>query len=95
MGTKNRPGRFDCYAKADPDEPLFVLLARDPLAPLLVDFWAMLNEAEGLVPSKTYEARGCAMAMRRWRRDARSPALPVVHEPGCLESRAFFCDCGK
>ena len=26
MGTKNNPGKFDCYANAKPDEPLFVLL---------------------------------------------------------------------
>lgn len=38
MGTKNRPGTFDCYAAAGPDEPLFVLLGRDPVAPLLVRF---------------------------------------------------------
>jgi hypothetical protein len=31
MGTKSNPGPFDCYAKAEPDEPMFVLLARDPL----------------------------------------------------------------
>lgn len=40
MGTKNNPGKFDCYAKADPDEPMFILLGRDPLAPSLVLMWA-------------------------------------------------------
>lgn len=43
MGTKRRPGRYDCHAKAAPDEPLFTLLARDPLAPGLVDLWAALR----------------------------------------------------
>ena len=28
MGKEN-PGRFDCYANALPDEPMFVLLARE------------------------------------------------------------------
>ena len=28
MGTKNNPGRFDCYGNAEPDEPIFVLLGR-------------------------------------------------------------------
>jgi hypothetical protein len=28
MGTKNVPGKFDCYANALPDEPTFVLLGR-------------------------------------------------------------------
>jgi len=38
MGTKNNPGKYDCYKKALPDEPIFVLLARDP------DFSAIVNE---------------------------------------------------
>jgi len=40
MGTKSNPGEHDCYAKAEPDEPMFVLLARDPLAANLVREWA-------------------------------------------------------
>lgn len=47
MGTKNDPGEFDCYAKARPDEPLFVLLARDPAAPFVVAFWTAIHEAMG------------------------------------------------
>lgn len=39
MGTKNNPGKFDCYAAALPDEPLFVLLARDPQFYELVCKW--------------------------------------------------------
>lgn len=40
MGTRTNPGRYDCYAKALPDEPLFTLLARDPCAPALLRLWA-------------------------------------------------------
>jgi hypothetical protein len=40
MGTKQNPGRFDCYGKALPDEPLFVLLGRDPAAAETIRFWA-------------------------------------------------------
>lgn len=40
MGTKNNPGTFDCYANAKPDEPMFVLLARDKKAPEIVRAWA-------------------------------------------------------
>ena len=40
MGTKDNPGPNDCYAKAKPDEPMFTLLGRDPLAPDLIDYWA-------------------------------------------------------
>ena len=40
MGTKTRPGEFDCYASAGDDEPMFVLLARDEDAPGCVEAWA-------------------------------------------------------
>lgn len=40
MATKNNPGANDCYTKAEPDEPLFTLLGRDPIAPWLVLLWA-------------------------------------------------------
>lgn len=36
MGTKNNPGRYDCYANAEPDEPMFVLLGHDRHAATLV-----------------------------------------------------------
>ena len=32
MATKNNPGKFDCYTNAEPDEPMFILLGRDPVA---------------------------------------------------------------
>lgn len=41
MGTKQNPARFDCYANALPDEPMFVLLARDDDAPFRVEDWAL------------------------------------------------------
>jgi hypothetical protein len=43
VGTKNKPGSFDCYASAEPDEPMFTLLARDPLAGHLVSVWSKLR----------------------------------------------------
>jgi hypothetical protein len=43
MATKNNPGRFDCYAAARPDEQMFTLLERDPMAPYLVAIWAQLR----------------------------------------------------
>lgn len=42
MGTKNNPGQFDCYTKAHPDEPLFVLRAKDPFGADMVSLWAAL-----------------------------------------------------
>lgn len=44
MGTKSNPGPYDCLAKAEDDEPIFVLLARDPIGAELVALWAMLND---------------------------------------------------
>jgi hypothetical protein len=68
MATKQDPGSFDCYAKAAPDEPLFVLLARDSLAPELVEVWAERREAAGNAnPVKLAEARACAASMREWK----------------------------
>lgn len=67
MGTKLNPGRFDCYSNAKDDEPMFVLLARDPLAPILVRLWAMLREHLAGNPSKVQEARDCAVSMEMWR----------------------------
>lgn len=43
MGTKLNPSSFDCYTNAAPDEPMFVLLARDSLAPFLVSIWAKVR----------------------------------------------------
>lgn len=66
MGTKNKPGKFDCYEAAEPDEPMFILLARDPIAPILVDLWARLRQHERGDSPKVAEAQFCADAMREW-----------------------------
>lgn len=55
MGTKNNPGKFDCHASAEDDEPLFTLLARDPLAPYLVAAWAEMRMGN---PAKVREIVG-------------------------------------
>jgi hypothetical protein len=67
MSTKNDPGPYDCYAKAKDDEPMFVLLARDPLSPVLVRIWAMLREQLHGDLVKIMEARRCADEMDQWR----------------------------
>ncbi len=71
MGTKNNPGDYDCYDNAEPDEPMFVLLARDRMAPDLIELWANGRMMEGEDPAKVAEARSCAEAMREWRRQNR------------------------
>lgn len=77
MGTKNNPGNFDCYDKADADEPMFVLLARDPKAAKLVRTWAysridtLLEGSKQIGDlhrdlNKVKEALACADAMDAW-----------------------------
>lgn len=75
MGSKSDPGKFDCYANALPDEPMFVLLARDPLAPSLIEDWAadrMRAVMMKMRPLKDLEmvdeAQRCAKSMRDWRK---------------------------
>lgn len=46
MGTKNNPGKFDCYANAKPDEPMFVLLARDQMAAFLTSIWSKVRAGD-------------------------------------------------
>lgn len=76
MGTKNKPAAFDCYANALPDEPMFVLLARDPDFHRLVMKWARRRSEDvqcGLRPEgdmvMVAEAQACAFAGRKWRKD--------------------------
>lgn len=69
MATKNNPGVYDCYEKAHPDEPMFVLLARDPVAPILVEWWVSLRRRMGgTEEQKLAEAEQCAASMREWLR---------------------------
>lgn len=69
MGTKANPGKYDCYAKAAKDEPIFVLRANDPLAPRIVRMWAAMAESgDSHALDKTHEARKAAFEMEEWRR---------------------------
>lgn len=69
MGTKSNPGPFDCYANAQPDEPLFVLLARDRIGASLVRLWAAVRETLGTERAKIADARARADAMAQWHRE--------------------------
>lgn len=75
MGSKNEPGDFDCYANALPDEPMFILLARDPDFHRLVMEWANRRSADvqcGARPESDMhmvaEAQACAFNGREWRK---------------------------
>jgi hypothetical protein len=109
MGTKNNPGRFDCYANAAPDEPMFILLGRDKHAPTLVRLWAILRAAEGEDEAKVAEAHACAKAMEQhqlslgkkpWG-EHRSPLLEKVliaattELPDHPEGHECACNCAE
>lgn len=68
MGTKNNPGRFDCYAAAAPDEPHFTLLGRDRDAAVTILFWAALRRLRNdpADAERIAEAEQCATEMIRW-----------------------------
>lgn len=75
MGTKNNPGRWDCYANADPDEPLFVLRGQDSTASLVVTLWRAMKmemKEQGtsqISEEKLEEARECSLALEKWAKD--------------------------
>lgn len=71
MGTKNDPGKFDCYANAEPDEPMFILLGRDPAAAATVAFWTTLRTAldeDGSDAKKIAEASAAIVALANFAR---------------------------
>lgn len=72
MGTKNNPGNFNCYAAAMPDEPIFILMGRDPAAPVAMEFWIEERQRLGKAVDqddldKIEENRTLQGAFRRWR----------------------------
>lgn len=58
-----------CLNKAESNEPLFVLRAKDPLAPQTIRHWATMSM--GVQPTeKVTEAFRAAEAMEQWRAQA-------------------------
>lgn len=81
--TKNNPGEYDCYAKAKPDEPMFVLLARDEAASALVLLWTMILRMKPVKDAqldeknrKIAEAEKCADEMIKYYFD-KNIQLPI------------------
>jgi hypothetical protein len=77
MGTKTNPGQFDCYAKAEPDEPMFTLLARDKHAPTLIWLWSVLRELDEEDAAKVAEARKLCSEMIQWAYDHGRPIAGI------------------
>lgn len=75
IGTKLNPGAYDCFAQAEPDEPLFVLLARDATAPAIIRAWVKDRLASGnLSLEQSEEALATARSMEVWFRENRGEA---------------------
>lgn len=78
MGTKANPGKFDCLSKLEPDEPYFVLMARDQLAPRLVDLWAALSH-------------GTPAGARQFFEELLKIAMPEQLQPAEKVAEAYRC----
>jgi hypothetical protein len=66
MGLKKEELEEGCFAHAADDEPMFVLLGRDKLAPELVRRWADRAEKFGARPEKVAKARETADRMENY-----------------------------
>lgn len=102
MGSKLNPGAFDCFKAAMPDEPMFVLLARDLSGPTMLRAWSTRRRGEVLTAldrgditeeqaqedlRKCQEADACADEMTIWRkRNAGNGSAPPAWH-GNLEAR--------
>lgn len=75
METKANPNPNGCLAKALSDEPFFVLLARDLIAPTVIRAWADRRAQLGVVGDRRQdaeqlqEALETADAMEKWREE--------------------------
>jgi hypothetical protein len=82
MATKDVELKSGCLACAEPDEPLFVLMGRDWLAPWLVFAWSWLRRCQiyiGFKPPSDFErcdeAAELARQMRAYRLKRRVVAV--------------------
>jgi hypothetical protein len=73
METKANPNPLGCYARALPHEPMFILLARDPVAPAVIRLWAerrmegRLDGQPGTESDQIVDALNSAEAFEAWR----------------------------
>lgn len=68
MGTKEAPGFYSYLGKAEPGEPVFVLLGRDPQAPALIRRWADERDKLGERRDRVAEAYALASEMEKFHR---------------------------
>jgi hypothetical protein len=68
-GMFRRAGTDPCFVKAAADEPIFVLRAKDRVAPGAIRDWAHRATGTGAPDVKVREATDHAVLMERWQRD--------------------------
>ena len=64
-----------CLGRCADDEPVFVIVGRDRLAPIVVNHWINLAEAVGSTKAKIGGARRDMAAIREWQ-DAHGSKVP-------------------
>jgi hypothetical protein len=86
MGTKNDPGSFDCYDRAEPDEPYFILLGRDPASALTVRYWVSLRRfLSDPDPEQLAEAEALCQKLEDWA-TSHGKALTIVRLRNLVQS---------
>lgn len=97
MSTKEEPGPFDGLERAEPDEPIFTLRAKDPHAAPLVHQWVrerrewmltadLSDEKRELELTQIREAEEIAWEMEEWRSgfEAHQPAEKTTNYSGIV-----------
>lgn len=85
MATKQNPGQYDCYANAEPDEPMFVLLARDLSAEFLTCIWSAVKCGDEALATKL--VRDAIEAHKQAGKTFRTPHDPKIIEANqCAKS---------
>ena len=92
MSTKKSPGKYDCYAAAQDDEPIFVLLGRDPFVAQLIRLWAYATLASGADIDKAESALFIAAECETWcQLEGRKPAPVLPLNMDEILRRALQC----
>lgn len=96
INTLEAPGEFDALTSLRPEEPYFLLVGRDKLAPKLVSDWAVANrqraleefdlngidaETLGRELRKSTQAEMIASSMKEFKRGWKSTASPLAARP--------------
>ena len=69
MATKKEELETGCLSRVADDELVFVLRAKDVLAPVVIRIWAVLARAGGARLPKVREAEVLAGEMESWQRE--------------------------